>query len=221
MNDRLDLLDYRRRVFEMYAKVRAGRSDPETTCLEFRRARDELFRAHPQSALSVEERAAFTGLSYFPYDPSLRFTLPVDTGVEPGAIEVHLREDGIMRLHRLGRLHFSCGNRSVSLSVFWIMGYGGGVFLPFKDLTSAETTYQGGRYVLDTMKGADLGEEETRLVVDFNYAYNPSCAYQGRWNCPLAPEENHLPVAIPAGERRFPALVTARDRAAPGSPARS
>ena len=204
MNDRLDVLDYRRRVFEMYAGVRAGRSHPETACLEFRRARDDLFRAHPQSALAPEQRAAFTGLPYLRYEPSLRFTLPVDTAVEPGVIEVHLRDDGIMQLRRVGRVLFSIGGRGVSLSLFWIMGYGGGVFLPFKDLTSAETTYQGGRYLLDTIKGADLGGEETHLVVDFNYAYNPSCAYQVRWNCPLAPEENHLPVAIPAGEQRFP-----------------
>lgn len=221
MRDSLDLLDYRRRVAGMYARARAARADPETACLEFRRARDELFRAHPQSALSPEQRASFAGLSYFPYDPGLRFALPVDTAVEPRPIEVHLRDDGVMRLRRFGRVRFKIAGREVSLSVFWILGYGGGVFLPFKDLTSAEETYQGGRYLLDTIKGADLGQEGDRLIVDFNYAYNPSCAYQARWNCPLAPEENHLPVAIRAGERRFPALVDATGPAGRGSPGRS
>jgi len=220
VSDSLDLLDYRRRVFEMYARARAGHAQPEAACLEFRRARDELFRTHPQSALSAEQRASFAGLSYFPYDPALRLALPVDTSVEPRLIQIHLREDGVMRLRRFGRVRFSIAGREVSLSVFWITGYGGGVFLPFKDLTSTEATYPGGRYLLDTIKGADLGRQGTRLIVDFNYAYNPSCAYQARWDCPLAPEENHLPVAIRAGERRFPAPVDATNRAARGSPAR-
>jgi len=202
VHDHLELLDYRRRVFEMYARAREGRSDPESACRDFRQARDELFRTHPQSAIAPEQRAVFTGLRYFSYDPLLRFALPVDTAVEHGVIEVHLRDDGLMRLRRLGRVHFSVAGQSVSLSLFWVTGYGGGVFLPFKDVTGAETSYQGGRYVLDTIKGADLGHEGTRLVVDFNYAYNPSCAYQARWDCPLAPEENRLPVAIRAGEQR-------------------
>ncbi len=206
MNEQLDLLEYRRRVAEMYARVRAGARDPRAASLEFRRARDDLFRTHPQSPLSREQQATFAGLPYFPYDLSLRFVVPVDTAVEPGVIEVHLRDDGVLRLGRFGRVHVALGGRNVSLSLFWILGYGGGVFLPFKDLTSIDTTYQGGRYLLDTIKGADLGSE-ANLVIDFNYAYNPSCAYQLRWSCPLAPEENHLPVAVPAGERRFPAQV--------------
>ncbi|MFQ5576785.1 MAG: DUF1684 domain-containing protein, partial [Anaerolineae bacterium] len=83
------------------------------------------------------------------------------------------------------------------------MGYGGGVFLPFKDLTAGQTTYGGGRYLLDSIKSADLGCEGSRLIVDFNFAYNPSCAYNARWHCPLPPAENRLPVAIPAGEQHF------------------
>jgi uncharacterized protein len=75
--------------------------------------------------------------------------------------------------------------------------------LPFKDLTSASETYGGGRYLLDTIKHADLGAENGRLVMDFNYAYNPSCAYDPRWHCPLAPAENSLPVRIAAGEKRY------------------
>lgn len=203
MNERLELLDYRRRVVEMYARARNGGADPDGACREFRRARDELLRTHPQSALAPDQRAAFGGLTYFPYDPSLRFTLDIDPAVDRGVIDVHLRDDGLMRLHRFARVHFSVAGRRVSLSLFWIAGYGGGVFLPFKDLTAAQTTYPGGRYVLDTIKGADLGSDGPRLVVDFNYAYNPSCAYHARWDCPLAPVENHLPVAIRAGEQRF------------------
>jgi uncharacterized protein (DUF1684 family) len=203
VNERLALLDYRRRVVEMYARARDGGAEPAAACRDFRRARDELFRTHPQSALAPDQRAAFGGLKYFAYDPSLRFTLDIDTTVDRSVIEVHLRDDGLLRLHRFGRVHFVVAGRRLSLSLFWISGYGGGVFLPFKDVTAAQTTYPGGRYVLDTIKGADLGSEGTRLIVDFNYAYNPSCAYHARWDCPLAPEENHLPVAIRAGEQRF------------------
>ena len=88
--------------------------------------------------------------------------------------------------------------------MFWVLGYGGGVFLPFKDATNGPETYGGGRYLLDTIKHADLGSEDERLVLDFNYAYNPSCAYNPRWHCPLSPPENTLPVEIRAGEKSYP-----------------
>lgn len=89
------------------------------------------------------------------------------------------------------------------LSVFWLEGYGGGLFLPFRDATSGGETYGAGRYLLDTIKGADLGGDPARgeLLLDFNLAYHPSCAYDPRWNCPLAPRENWLSVAVPVGER--------------------
>ena len=85
--------------------------------------------------------------------------------------------------------------------VYWIEVYGGGVFVPFRDATSGSETYGAGRYLLDTIKGADLGGEGDRLILDFNYAYNPSCAYDPRWSCPLAPAVNWLQVPIQAGER--------------------
>jgi hypothetical protein len=116
-----------------------------------------------------------------------------------------LQHDGLTRIQRFGKIHFAVAGQSVSLSLFWIMGYGGGVFLPFRDSTNNHETYGGGRYLLDTIKHADLGQEGSRLVIDFNYAYNPSCAYNSRWQCPLAPVENRLLVAIPAGEQQFAA----------------
>ena len=205
MSDYQDLLDYRRKVGEMYARVRYGRLDQAARCLEFRRAQDDLFRTHPQSALSGEQKARFHGLRYYPYDPALRFVVPLDTDVEPAVIEVALRDDGLLRLRRIGKVRFRVDGRDISLSLFWSLGYGGGIFLPFRDVTRAETTYEGGRYLLDTIKGADLGQEGAGLILDFNYAYNPSCAYHPRWDCPLAPAENDLPVAIPAGEQRYTA----------------
>jgi uncharacterized protein (DUF1684 family) len=88
------------------------------------------------------------------------------------------------------------------LTLYWLGGYGGGVFLPFRDATTGKATFGGGRYLLDGIKGADLGRDaQGRAILDFNFAYNPSCAYSARWICPLAPPENALPVAIHAGER--------------------
>ncbi|MDX1605233.1 MAG: DUF1684 domain-containing protein [Candidatus Competibacterales bacterium] len=75
------------------------------------------------------------------------------------------------------------------------------LFLPFLDATSGQGSYGGGRYLYDSIKGADLGAGADTLVLDFNYAYNPSCAYDPRWVCPLAPPENRLPFAVEAGER--------------------
>ena len=103
---------------------------------------------------------------------------------------------------RFGTARFELLGAAQTLDVYWLEGYGGGAFLPFLDWTSSDETYGGGRYLLDTVKGSDLGEEGGRLVLDFNFAYNPSCSYDGRWVCPLAPTENRLEVAVRAGERR-------------------
>ena len=88
------------------------------------------------------------------------------------------------------------------LELFWLEAYGGGLFLPFRDATGGSETYGGGRYLLDTVKGADLGTEEGRVVLDFNFAYNPSCAYDPKWACPLSPPANRLAVAVRAGEKK-------------------
>ncbi len=198
-----ELVDYRRSVAALYAAVRDSRADPAETCRQFRLARDQLFLTHPQSALSAEQKAHFTGLSYYEYDPTFRFLLPIDPNVEPGVFEVDLPEEGHLRMQRFGQIRFPVDGQLVSLSLFWLLGYGGGIFLPFRDLTNQATTYGGGRYVLDTLKHADLGRVGGQLIIDFNYAYNPSCAYHSRWVCPLAPPENWLSVVIPVGERTF------------------
>ena len=85
-------------------------------------------------------------------------------------------------------------------------GYGGGLFLPFLDETNTNETYGGGRYLYDTIKGADLGTNGSTLVLDFNFAYNPSCAYDDRWTCPLAPRENRLSFPVQAGEKSFTSI---------------
>jgi uncharacterized protein (DUF1684 family) len=198
-----ELLDYRRSVSELYAQARDTGTDAPRRCERFREKRDELFKYHPQSALPKEARAGFEGLDYYDYNPALRFALSIDHDVEPETFEVHLQDDGLMRMVRFGKVRFPIGGEKLALSLFWISGYGGGVLLPFRDATSGEETYGGGRYLLDTIKHADLGSEGGKLIIDFNYAYNPSCAYNPSWHCPLAPMENRLPVKIPAGEKAY------------------
>ena len=182
----------------MYADARRrSGDDPAGAVTDFRRARDTLFATHPESPIAARARPAFRGLAYWPYDPTLRFELEVDTQVERVRILMPMSRDEPVVAERCGRVCLPFGE----LDVFWLALYGGGLFLPFRDLTAGVTTYGGGRYLLDTIKGADLGGDDTRLVVDFNYAYHPSCSYDAVWSCPLAPKENALPIAIEAGER--------------------
>ena len=193
----LDLLDWRRRVAALYAAVRAE-PDPVHAHRLWRTGRDDLFARHPQSPLPAERRAAFGGLPVAPYDPALRFDLLVETDVEPETWTAATASDGDVPFTRVGVARLPGLG---SLDVWWLGSYGGGLFVPVRD--TAADTYGGGRYVLDTVKGADLGGDVTagRLVLDLNFAYNPSCAYSPDWTCPLAPPGNVLDVALPGGER--------------------
>jgi len=196
--DTLALLDWKRRVFALYAEVRT--LDPASGRELWQETRDELFRSHPQSPLPPERRADFGGLEYWPYDAQARVLAEledVDAPPQPvatsGTEEIHFRP--------FARASFEFRGEPLSLEVYWLASYGGGVFLPFRDATSGDGSYGGGRYLLDTVKGADLGSEDGRLVLDFNLAYNPSCCYDPGWVCPLAPPANRLPVPVEAGER--------------------
>jgi len=192
----LDLLDYRRRVNEMYDAVRSLRErDARAAHRLWRERRDELFRSHPQSALPENERAAFRGLRYHEYDPAFAFTAKVRS-VTHESYDVDTSTGGVIPFVRFGAVALPIG----TLEVMWLDEYSGGVFLPFRDATSGKTTYGGGRYLLDTAKGADLGSSGDTLVLDFNFAYHPSCVYDPKWTCPLAPLSNRLTVAVEAGE---------------------
>ena len=202
MQEFLDLADYRRKVHAIYSGVRDHRIPIEQRWSYWNQARDELIGRHPQSALSPEQRANFQGLSYYSYDLSLRFLVDVDLDVEPEILEIPLQEDGDFRMQRIGRVHFLVKGDSVLLSLFRIRSYAGGLFLPFRD--ASKESYPGTRYLIDTIKGADLGMERDKLVLDFNFAYNPSCAYDPRWHCPLAPVENWLKLPLKSGEKAYP-----------------
>jgi len=193
----MTLLDWRRRVGAMYAEVRASAErDPVGTIARFRLERDRLFRDHPESPLASAARGGFPGVPYWPYDPALRFAADIEAlPAEP--ITATSLSGEAFRLERIGRVRLPIGE----LEVYWIAVYGGGVLIPFRDATSGTETYGAGRYLLDTVKGADLGGSGDRLVLDFNYAYHPSCAYDPKWSCPLAPPANRLEVPVMAGER--------------------
>lgn len=196
----LDLLDYRRRVFELYRDVRAAGDDP-AAWQRWRQVRDDLFHNHPQSALDDAQKTVFTGLKYYPYRPAFRVVARIDYAVEDRVYEGDMGADGHVAYRRFAQVQFKLPTGPGTLSLFWIMGYGGGLFVPFRDATNGDTTYGAGRYLYDTIKGADLGATQTEIVLDFNYAYHPSCAYHPRWVCPLAPPENHLSIPVTAGEK--------------------
>ena len=196
----LELLDWRRRVFALYAEVRQAPTGDvawERWCEE----RRSLIAGHPQSPLrDPASRAAFPGPFYFAYDPEARVLAEVEP-VEPERRIIEGSADGRFEMTRFAEARFQLYGRSHALSLYWIEVYGGGLFLSFRDATSGRETYGAGRYLLDTVKGADLGSEGERLVLDFNFAYQPSCSYDPLWVCPLAPPENRLPVEVRAGER--------------------
>ena len=212
----LDLVDWRLRVGDLY-RIKGG-----DAVERFRRGRDELFRTHPQSPIEPAERASFPGLQYFPYDPAARVHARLEAGDGADLLIDTGGDDGAVRYRRAGRLAFELGGESCRLTVLSLVQYAGGLFVPFRDATSGQETYGGGRYLFDTAKDTDgLVLEVTpgslEVVIDFNYAYNASCAYSPRWACPLAPPENFLKVAVRAGELVYKApapAVTDRGSAA-------
>jgi uncharacterized protein (DUF1684 family) len=201
--DYLALADWRRQIAALYAEVRRlAAHDPRAAWQMWRDVRERLYREHPQSPLPTEARAAFHAL-FFPYDPALRFILPIQPAHGAGEAEAPTSGGGTAAFRRVGWIDapFSAGTRR--LSVFWLPDYAGGLFLSFRDGTNGAETYGGGRYLLDAAKSADLGDGGARhtLVIDFNFAYHPSCAFDPRWRCPLVPPENRLDLPIRAGER--------------------
>ena len=232
LTEYLELADWRRQVAAAWDAWRRGcLTDPAAATATYRAGKDMLFREHPQSPLLAERRASFGGLPYWPYDPAWRLTVrlePFDTppvgphddapatvppaaasasplgGLAPfGGLAVPNSGSANPTFRRIGRVAPWGPLAGQRLAVFWLEGYGGGIFVPFRDATSGRETYGAGRYLLDSIKGADHGGDAAtgELVLDFNMAYHPSCAYDPRWSCPLAPPENRLTVAVPVGER--------------------
>jgi uncharacterized protein len=196
----LELADWRRRVAELYAAVR-GDEDPERAHARWRRGRDALIAGHPQSPALPGDPVRTAGVPYWPYDPALRFVLPL---LPPGSgsAELRLPTDGgdVTTLRLAGTVHLPAP-ADAAVAVWSLRQYAGGLFLPLRDGTAGGTSYGGGRYLLDTAKGADLGGGPGTLVIDLNFLYHPSCRYNPAWACPLAPRANTVAAPIRAGER--------------------
>ena len=201
----MSVLAWRRAVADLYRRVRDCER-PEQGFDLWREGRDRLFTEHPESPLEPPARATFTGLPYAPYDSAYRFVVRIDPDVEAVRLQVPTQGDEVVMLDRIGRVELGALG---SLDVWWLAQYGGGLFLPMRDATAGQGTYGAGRYVLDTVKGADLGAggrdpetvDSATIVVDLNFAYHPSCAYSPRWVCPLAQEGNRLDVGVGVGEQ--------------------
>lgn len=161
----------------------------------FRAAKDRFFTEHPQSPLTDEQRERFAGLHYFPERPELRLVLPVEPLVEVAPIVMQTSTGDSRSYRRLGRLRFNVDDHEMALTLF--ADEAGGLFLPFADALAGSETYGARRY-LEPEQLAD-----GRVLIDFNLAYNPSCAYNEDWSCPITPPENRLLIAIRAGERLF------------------
>jgi len=196
----LQVADFRRRVHARYAAVRAAASPQEGHAV-WAAGHEELLRGHPVSPLLPQHRGAGVRVRVAPYDPAWRFEVPV-LAAAPERIEVRTGTDGVVAYDRVGRVEVADVG---TLDVWWHAGYGGGFFVPVRDAGARDDGYGGGRYLLDTVKGADLGTvpgpDGDLLVVDLNFTYHPSCAYDPRWACPLAPPGNVLDVAVPVGEQ--------------------
>ena len=207
----LELADWRRRIAALYADVRErAATDPRAAWEQWRAVRETMYREHPQSPVPPAERGAFRA-RYWPYDPALRFEVDVDVDVDvesasPGldlGPRLPMSTGSALEFSRIGRVVVPFGAGTRPLNLFWMAGYAGGLFLPFRDATNGHETYGAGRYLLDAAKSADLGGDAAmaRLILDFNFAFQPSCAFDPRWACPLAPPENRLDIAVEAGER--------------------
>jgi len=217
--DRLELADWRRRIADLYAEVRReALLDPERAWRLWRSTREELFTTHPQSPVPAAARHEFRA-SHWPYDPAYRFELTLAddsaagrpaadaTGAAPAigglTLSLPISTGGEEGFTRIGRFEVPFRGGSRALGVYWMAGYAGGLFLPFRDATNGTETYGAGRYLLDAAKSADLGGDLAAgtLVLDFNFAFQPSCAWDPKWACPLAPPANRLDLPIRAGER--------------------
>jgi len=197
--DLLDLVDWRRRVGDLY-RLRGA-----DVLQRFRDGRDQLFKTHPQSPIEPEGRELFSGLHYFPSDASFRIPARMEEGDGSELLIDTGGDDGAVRYRRSGRLVFRLAGVPCTLTVLSLVQYAGGLFVPFKDTTAGHQTYGAGRYLFDTAKDTDglvleITPRSSEVVIDFNYAYNASCAYSPRWACPLAPPENFLRVPVTAGE---------------------
>jgi uncharacterized protein (DUF1684 family) len=161
-----------------------------------RAAKDRFFQSDPYSPLAENERAELKGLAYFEPNLGLRFELPLARSGTPQTLLMQTSSGDEQSFEEIGTISFEVDGQPATLHVYR-MEEGGELFLPFRDATSGQESYGAGRYLEPQLIGADM------LLVDFNLAYNPYCAYSEAYACPLPPLENWLRVPIRAGEKKF------------------
>jgi uncharacterized protein (DUF1684 family) len=161
-----------------------------------RREKDDFFENDHRSPLTSAQQRKFKGLAYFPENPALVVKATIDRKVEPGAVRMETTKGQEQVYNRYGVVHFEVDGQAAQLTLYASEG-SHDLFVPFRDATSGKETYGAGRYL-------DLHRHGDEIVIDFNYAYNPYCAYNPDWSCPLPPAENWLKIPIRAGEKSFP-----------------
>ncbi|RIK28597.1 MAG: hypothetical protein DCC56_15840 [Anaerolineae bacterium] len=161
---------------------------------EFRKEKDEFFARHPQSPLTAEQRRDFKGLAYFPENDALRLEVQVESFADQQPMTMQTSTGGVQEYVRYGRFKFQVDGQEAELTIYQA-NYG--FFLPFVDSLAGTETYPAGRYLEPEPLPGD------RFLVDFNIAYNPYCAYNEMWSCPITPAENRLKAPIRAGEKLF------------------
>jgi uncharacterized protein (DUF1684 family) len=160
----------------------------------FRQEKDDFFANHPQSPLSPEQQQSFTGLRYYPENPDLIFELGIEELQEQETIQMQTSTGDIQDYIRFGKIHFEIEGVPQTLTVF---NSPHGFFIPFVDSNAGKETYGAGRYLDPPLL------PNGKIIIDFNHAYNPYCAYNDLYSCPIPPTENRLKTAILAGEKNF------------------
>jgi uncharacterized protein (DUF1684 family) len=161
---------------------------------DFRHAKDDFFAHDPQSPLTATQRADFHGLAYFDEQPALAFELAPEVLDPQERVEMQTSTGDVAVYLRWARVHFAVDGRAATLTIYRD-AVDGALFVPFRDATCGDESYGAGRYLEpEPLPGG-------HLRLDFNYGYNPYCAYNEAWSCPVPPAENRLAVPIRAGER--------------------
>lgn len=164
---------------------------------DFRKEKNEYFAHDSSSPLDHDQQHAFQGLAYYPENPGLRLEVLAQEFPEKEAIQMQTSTDDVAPFRKWGRFSFQVDGKSVELTLYEDVN-AGYLFLPFRDTTGGEETYEAGRYLEPHLL------DDGRVLVDFNYAYSPYCAYNTHWSCPIPPPENRLSVPLRAGEMNFP-----------------
>jgi uncharacterized protein (DUF1684 family) len=167
-----------------------------------RQQKDEFFSQGHGSPLEHSQQHDFSGLDYFPENSALQLEVEPERFENPDLVHMLTSTGDVVEFRRWGRIKFSVERENAELTLYQD-AHQGHLFLPFTDATSDDETYGSGRY-LDPELLTD-----GRVRVDLNYAYNPYCAYNDHWSCPIPPAENRLTVPIRAGEKNFPGTAHA------------